>query len=149
MSTSGEDDALAMQCRNIAIVSWRDPWHPDTGGAERYAWEMAQGLLRCGVRVGNVLAQAAGRRRRDYRDGVPIIRLDGGLTAYPAVLPSALLQRRSFDAVIDCPAGRCRVGGGNRWRLHGQACTHSQHAQTEGAQRPSASVDGARLHEVA
>ena len=28
----------------IAIVNWRDPWHPDAGGAERYAWEIGRGL---------------------------------------------------------------------------------------------------------
>ena len=26
----------------IAIANWRDPWHPQAGGAERYAWEMAR-----------------------------------------------------------------------------------------------------------
>ena len=25
----------------VAIANWRDPWHPEAGGAERYAWEMA------------------------------------------------------------------------------------------------------------
>jgi hypothetical protein len=28
----------------VAIANWRDPWHPEAGGAERYAWEMARGL---------------------------------------------------------------------------------------------------------
>ena len=30
----------------IAIANWRDPWHPQAGGAERYAWEMARALAR-------------------------------------------------------------------------------------------------------
>jgi hypothetical protein len=28
----------------IAVANWRDPWHPQAGGAERYAWEMARAL---------------------------------------------------------------------------------------------------------
>ena len=27
----------------VAIANWRDPWHPEAGGAEQYAWEMARG----------------------------------------------------------------------------------------------------------
>ena len=33
----------------VAVVNWRDPWHPEAGGAETYAWQMAQGLLRRGA----------------------------------------------------------------------------------------------------
>jgi glycosyltransferase involved in cell wall biosynthesis len=94
-----------LQGRSIAIVNWRDPWHPDAGGAERYAWEMAQGLLRRGARVSYLTARSRGQTRRDYQDGVPIVRLGGRLTVYPAVLIWMLLHRRSFDAVIDCQNG--------------------------------------------
>jgi glycosyltransferase involved in cell wall biosynthesis len=102
---TGEDDALAVRGRNIAIVNWRDPWHPDAGGAETYAWEMARGLLRRGAEVSYITARAPGQGRRDRRDGVPIIRLGGRLTVYPAVLAWTLLHRGSFDVVIDCQNG--------------------------------------------
>jgi glycosyltransferase involved in cell wall biosynthesis len=105
MSGSGDDDVLPVRGRNVAIVNWRDPWHPDAGGAERYAWEMAQGLLRRGARVSYVTARAPGQSGREHRDGVPIIRLGGRLTVYPAVLAWVLVHRRSFDAVIDCQNG--------------------------------------------
>jgi hypothetical protein len=35
----------------VAIVNWRDPWHPEAGGAEVHAWETAQGLRRRGAYV--------------------------------------------------------------------------------------------------
>ncbi|MEV4894705.1 glycosyltransferase family 1 protein, partial [Nonomuraea sp. NPDC055795] len=25
----------------VAVVNWRDPWHPAAGGAETYAWQIA------------------------------------------------------------------------------------------------------------
>lgn len=89
----------------IALVNWRDPWHPQAGGAERYAWEMARGLLRRGATVHFVTARARGQRRHDCRDGVEIIRMGGRFTVYPFVLAWFLPRRRSFDAVIDCQNG--------------------------------------------
>jgi len=32
----------------VAVVNWRDPWHPAAGGAERYAWEVARRLAAAG-----------------------------------------------------------------------------------------------------
>jgi glycosyltransferase involved in cell wall biosynthesis len=105
MTSPSRDAPTPVDGRAVAIVNWRDPWHPDAGGAERYAWEMAQGLLRRGARVSYVTARGPGQGSRDHRDGVPIIRLGGRLTVYPAVLGWTLLHRRSFDAVIDCQNG--------------------------------------------
>ena len=49
----------------IAIVNWRDPWHPEAGGAEVYAWEMARGLLRRGAAVTFVTARPQAQRSRN------------------------------------------------------------------------------------
>jgi len=91
--------------RRIAVINWRDPWHPEAGGAERYAWEMARGLLGRGAAVRFITARAPGQTGRDRRDGIEIIRLGGRFTVYPRVLAWLLLRRRSFDAVIDCQNG--------------------------------------------
>lgn len=91
--------------RSIALVNWRDPWHPDHGGAERYAWEIALGLQRRGARLRFVTARGRGQSRRDSRDGIAIERLGGRWTVYPRVLAWLLLRRRSFDTVIDCQNG--------------------------------------------
>src|SRR5215467_7791247 len=63
----------------VAIVNWRDPWHPDAGGAERYAWEMGRGLAARGAEVRFLTARAPGQSRRDCRDGIPFFT--------PCVLP--------------------------------------------------------------
>jgi glycosyltransferase involved in cell wall biosynthesis len=89
----------------IAIANWRDPWHPQAGGAERYAWQMARGLVARGARVRFLTARAPGQHRRDRRDGIEIIRLGGRFTVYPLVLGWLLAHRRSFDAVLDCQNG--------------------------------------------
>jgi glycosyltransferase involved in cell wall biosynthesis len=91
--------------RRIAMVNWRDPWHPQAGGAEQYAWEMARGLTRLGARVSYLTARAPGQAARDRSDGIGIIRRGGRLTVYPLVLAWMARHRRSFDAVLDCQNG--------------------------------------------
>jgi glycosyltransferase involved in cell wall biosynthesis len=110
----------------IAIVNWRDPWHPQAGGAERYAWQMARALHDRGARVRFLTARArgqaksargqarsargqarsaCGQARREQRDGIEIVRLGGRFTVYPRVLLWLLAHRRSFDTVLDCQNG--------------------------------------------
>ena len=91
--------------RRLAIVTWRDPWHPEAGGAEQYAWEMARGLTRRGARMSYLTARAPGQAALDRRDGIDIIRRGGRLTVYPLVLAWMARHRRSFDAVLDCQNG--------------------------------------------
>jgi glycosyltransferase involved in cell wall biosynthesis len=89
----------------VAIVTWRDPWHPSAGGAEQYTWEMATGLVARGARVCYLTARAPGQSRRDRRDGVAIVRTGAQLSVYPRALGWLAGHRRSFDVVIDCQNG--------------------------------------------
>ncbi|WP_083983568.1 glycosyltransferase family 4 protein [Actinomadura hibisca] len=96
------DDVAGLR---IAIVNWRDPWHPAAGGAERYAWELARSLTERGARVVFLTSRAPGQERRSRVDGVDVVRLGGTFTLYPLALAWTLGHRRSFDAVIDCQNG--------------------------------------------
>jgi glycosyltransferase involved in cell wall biosynthesis len=89
----------------IVVANWRDPWHPQAGGAERYAWEMALGLTARGGTVRFVTARAPGQARRERRDGIEIVRLGGQFTVYPLVAAWLLAHRRSIDVVLDCQNG--------------------------------------------
>ena len=89
----------------IAIANWRDPWHPDAGGAERYAWEIGRGLADRGARVVFLTARAPGQARRSRHDGITVARMGGRFTVYPRVLGWLFARRRSFDAVLDCQNG--------------------------------------------
>jgi glycosyltransferase involved in cell wall biosynthesis len=100
MAPSGDVTGL-----RVAIVNWRDPWHPSAGGAEQYAWQMAVGLLARGAHVWYLTARAPGQSRRDRRDDVEIVRTGSRLSVYPCVLGWLAGRRRSFDVVIDCQNG--------------------------------------------
>jgi len=98
-------DAPDLGGTRVAVVNWRDPWHPEAGGAERYAWAMARGLAGHGAAVCFVTARAPGQARREHRDGIEIVRTGGRFTVYPKVLVWLLAHRRSFHAVLDCQNG--------------------------------------------
>jgi glycosyltransferase involved in cell wall biosynthesis len=89
----------------IAIANWRDPWHPQAGGAERYAWEMARALTGAHAQVTFLTARARGQARTEQRDGITIVRRGGQFGVYPRILLWLLGHRRSFDAVLDCQNG--------------------------------------------
>ncbi|MEU4822342.1 glycosyltransferase family 4 protein [Actinomadura sp. NPDC023710] len=92
----------------LAVVNWRDPWHPSAGGAERYAWELARRFAGEGARVHYVTSRAPGQKRRERIEDVEFVRLGGRFTVYPLVLLWMLgfrLGRRRFDAVVDCQNG--------------------------------------------
>ena len=104
MSRPGRGDGL-----RVAIVNWRDPWHPSAGGAERYAWEIARRFASSGTRVHYVTCRARGQERTGRVEDVEFVRLGGRFTVYPLVLlwmlAHRLRRKTSFDAVIDCQNG--------------------------------------------
>jgi len=87
------------------IVNWRDPWHPEAGGAERYAWETARAMAARGASVGFLTARAPGQSRGERRDGIEIVRRGGRFTVYPRALGWLIAHRRWADVVIDCQNG--------------------------------------------
>jgi glycosyltransferase involved in cell wall biosynthesis len=99
------DGAAPVAGLRLAIVNWRDPWHPEAGGAETYAWEMARGLRRRGATVTYVTARAAAQSAAEERDGIQIVRVGSRFTVYPRVLGWLLRRRYRFDAVVDCQNG--------------------------------------------
>ncbi|HUC26513.1 MAG TPA: glycosyltransferase family 4 protein [Streptosporangiaceae bacterium] len=97
--------AEAVEGLRVAIVNWRDPWHPEAGGAEAYAFQMALGLRRRGARVTYLTARAAGQSARDRRDDIEVVRIGSRFTVYPRVLGWLARRRHRFDAVLDCQNG--------------------------------------------
>jgi hypothetical protein len=89
----------------IVIANWRDPWHPEAGGAERYAWEMARALAARGAAVRFLTARGRGQARGERRAGIEIVRRGGRFTVYPLALGWLIAHRRSADVVLDCQNG--------------------------------------------
>jgi glycosyltransferase involved in cell wall biosynthesis len=66
----------------VAILNWKDPWHPKAGGAESYVWEVAKELIHSGHTVTLYTAKYPGASDIDYIDGVKIERLGNRVSVY-------------------------------------------------------------------
>ena len=70
----------------IAILNWRDLTHPEGGGAERYAVNIATGLVERGHSVTLLCADHGQAPRDEMVDGVRLRRRGGRVGVYPQAL---------------------------------------------------------------
>ena len=89
----------------IVVLNWRDREHPEAGGAEEYAWRVAEYLHKAGAVVTFVTARAAGQSAAGTVDGIGIVRRGGRWTVYPRALAWLARHRRRIDLVLDCQNG--------------------------------------------
>jgi glycosyltransferase involved in cell wall biosynthesis len=66
----------------VAILNWRDPWHPEGGGSELYVLQVAQRMRDSGIQVTWVTARYPGATGDEVVDGIRYIRRGGHLTVY-------------------------------------------------------------------
>ncbi|MFB8076622.1 glycosyltransferase family 4 protein [Streptomyces sp. NPDC056013] len=90
---------------DLAFLNWRDPTHPDAGGAEAYCWEIARRFAAAGAHVTLVSSRYPGSRAREYRDGIRIVRAGGTFGVYAAAAAHLLRNRHAYDAVVDFQNG--------------------------------------------
>ncbi len=94
---------------HVVVANWRDAGHPDAGGAEVYAEQMAAALHHRGYRVTFLAAAHPGGADstapdRDAAD-VRRVRAGGRWTVYPRVAWWLARHRSDVDVVIDCQNG--------------------------------------------
>lgn len=112
MRTMGRDVRAARTGprRNVVVLNWRDPWHPEGGGSELYVHQVAQQLRDSGRNLTWVTAAYPGAAADEVVDGIRFIRRGGHLTVYLWVawmLLSGSLRRRTggVDAVLEVQNG--------------------------------------------
>jgi glycosyltransferase involved in cell wall biosynthesis len=90
----------------ILILNWRDPKHPQSGGAETYLFEQARRWVKSGHYVEWLTAGFRNGAPRDVLEGIRIRRVGNAMTVY-AALPWAYLRefRDRFDVVLDASNG--------------------------------------------
>lgn len=86
----------------ILIINWRDPKHPQAGGAETYLFEQAKCWVRWGHHVQWLSGGFPGGSRHDSAGEIPIRRTGNFMTVYAAV-PWVYLRefRDQFDVIVD------------------------------------------------
>ncbi|MFG2334395.1 glycosyltransferase family 4 protein [Streptomyces sp. NPDC048604] len=98
--------ALAQLARtDIAFLNWRDPTHPQAGGAEAYCYEMARRFTEAGARVTLFSARHPGSAAAEIHDGIRFLRGGGTFGVYAAAAHHLLRNRHAYDAVVDFQNG--------------------------------------------
>lgn len=88
---------------NILILSWRDPKHPMSGGAEQVVHEHCKGWIKAGHKV-TLFSSNSNVKKEEVLDGVHIIRKGGQLLGVQvaAFFWYLFSGHKKFDLVIDC-----------------------------------------------
>ncbi len=90
----------------ILILNWRDPKHPQAGGAETYLFEQAKRWVRWGHHVEWLSGGFPGGAPLEDVESIPVRRVGNAVTVYAAV-PYAYLRefRDRFDVIVDSSNG--------------------------------------------
>lgn len=86
---------------NILIINWRDIRHPLSGGAEMVTMEHAKRWVNVGHHVTWLTSSYKDAKREETIEGVNLIRSGGSLTVYLAAPIYLLLNRNTFDVIVD------------------------------------------------
>ena len=88
---------------NVLALNWRDPRHPEAGGAEVHLYEILSRWVRRGARVTVVASGFPGAAPEDHQDGMRILRRgswwNGNWAAARSV--TSELQGERFDLVVE------------------------------------------------
>jgi glycosyltransferase involved in cell wall biosynthesis len=110
-SSVSEDDVVRvpeLAGTRVAVLNWRDPWHSQAGGSERYAWHCASALHDAGAIVEFVTARDDHQGQGEVRDGIRLRRGGRQYSFYLYAWWHLLTRRlsgRGYDVVIDTEAG--------------------------------------------
>ncbi len=90
----------------ILICNWRDPRHPQAGGAETYLFEVGRRWVEMGHHVEWISAGFKGAEANEVLDGISISRVGNRATIY-GLLPLTYLRRfrDRFDIIVDSENG--------------------------------------------
>lgn len=90
--------------KKILLLNWRDPGHPEAGGAETYLFEIFKRLAKKGCEIQWVSPAFRGAEREEELEGIKIKRLGGPASFFPFNLffyYQKFLKKENFDLVVD------------------------------------------------
>ena len=95
----------ALHGRHVLLLNWRDIRHPQAGGAELYAHQIASRWAAAGVKVTWLTSRPDGAPAREVIDGIQFIRSGGTFSLYASAALKMLRFGSLFDVVLDCQNG--------------------------------------------
>lgn len=89
----------------ILVLSWRDEYHPEAGGAEVFLHRTTSYLAEQGHEVTVRSARFPGSLQREFIDGRRMVREGGRFTVYPRGLLASVGAGRRYDVILDVQNG--------------------------------------------
>jgi glycosyltransferase involved in cell wall biosynthesis len=85
----------------ILLLNWRDLKHPSGGGAEVWAHQVAEGLVRLGHSVTFFASAVEGAPETEIMNGVRMVRGGGRFGVYRAAKNFYVNNRNDFDVILE------------------------------------------------
>ena len=85
---------------NIVWFSWKDTFHPESGGAEIVSSELMKGLVKDGHSVKLLTAHYKGASSSDTVNGIGVVRVGNRFTVYPLACFYYLRHLRDWSELI-------------------------------------------------
>lgn len=96
---------MHMPPSRLLVLAWRDPWHPEAGGSERYLHEILTRLAMAGWNVTYVTSRPPGQEPFSRQDGMVFRRHGNRVTVYFWGLIGLVRFGRRADVVMDVVNG--------------------------------------------
>ncbi|MFF8293208.1 glycosyltransferase family 4 protein [Streptomyces sp. NPDC016309] len=90
---------------DLLFLNWRDPSHPQAGGAEAYCFEIAKRFAAADANVTLFTARYPGGAETEVQEGVRVVRHGSTFSVYSAAARHLLRNPHTYDAVIDFQNG--------------------------------------------
>ena len=94
-------DMIAVGCRRVQVLAWRDLDDPDAGGSEVHADHFMRRWAAAGLDVEHRTSFARGLPGEADRSGYHVVRRGGRNTVFPRVVAHEVLHPGRYDALVE------------------------------------------------
>jgi glycosyltransferase involved in cell wall biosynthesis len=94
-------EMIAVDCRRVHVLAWRDLDDIDAGGSEVHADHFMRRWAEAGLQVTHRTSFAEGLPVRAERNGYSVVRKGSRYSVFPRGIASEVIHRRSFDALVE------------------------------------------------
>ena len=94
-------EMIAVGCRRVHVLAWRDLDDPDAGGSEVHADHFMRRWAAAGLEVTHRTSAAAGHAATADRNGYHVVRKGSRYSVFPRGVARELASRRQYDALVE------------------------------------------------
>lgn len=92
---------IAVGCRRIHVLAWRDLDDPDAGGSEVHADHFMRRWADAGLEITHRTSTAVGQPATAERNGYQVIRRGSRYSVFPRGVVREVRSRRQYDALVE------------------------------------------------